>query len=164
MAARRKPLIEPGSCLPPVRDETPADDLIGRIVERDRERSGRKPRPTPEAAPAEAEENITGNITAQLSAQAESKEAAQLSAQADAPRRSKAEAQGRGKKEWHRIARNLGGTRMIPITLRIPEGLNDWLDDWAHEHRKQGVKKQDLVARAVQLLMIALESGEDLDL
>jgi len=45
----------------------------------------------------------------------------------------------------------------MPITLRVPEGLNDWLDEYAHAHRKSGVKKQDLVSRAIQLLIIESE-------
>ncbi len=46
--------------------------------------------------------------------------------------------------------------RLVTITLRLPEDLNDWLDDYAHVNRKLGIKKQDLVARAVQLLQMHL--------
>jgi hypothetical protein len=56
-------------------------------------------------------------------------------------------------------AAQLAATRLIPITLRLPEGLNDWLDDYAHEHRKEGIKKQDLISRAVQLLVMEAEGG-----
>ena len=34
-----------------------------------------------------------------------------------------------------------------------PPDKPDWLDDYAHAHRKSGIKKQDLVSRAVQLLV-----------
>ena len=57
-------------------------------------------------------------------------------------------------------AKRLAATPAMPITLRLPTGLNDFLDDYAHEHRKEGVKKQDLVARAVQLLVIELAAPE----
>lgn len=43
--------------------------------------------------------------------------------------------------------------------MRLPEDLNDWLDDYARLHRKQGVKKQDLISRAVQLLIFELNGS-----
>lgn len=53
-------------------------------------------------------------------------------------------------------------------SYRIPEGLDDWLEVYAFERRKQGVKKQDLVAEAIGLLIASKEgasileaSGED---
>ena len=57
--------------------------------------------------------------------------------------------------------RLMAASRAVPITLRMPEELNDWLDEYAHTHRKQGVKKQDLIARAVQLLVIDLSADID---
>ena len=38
-----------------------------------------------------------------------------------------------------------------------PTGLNDWLDDYIDTHREEGVRKQDLIAEAVRLLVIAKE-------
>lgn len=61
-----------------------------------------------------------------------------------------------------KTAQQLADTTPIPITLRLAEGLNDYLDEQAHRHRKAKVKKQDLVSLAVRLLVAELESGTDL--
>ena len=53
-------------------------------------------------------------------------------------------------------------TPAVPITLRMPEAQNDWLDELAHTHRKSRVKKQDLIAAAVALLMIEVEGGRSI--
>lgn len=170
MARDRKPLIEPGSLLPE------AETLIGRILERDRQTSGRKaqefslspaPESVPEAPPQSANEtgNITSNITAHILAQQENIATRQKASN----RRSKAETQSAAQQdtqpriltETQAYAQQLAATRAIPITLRMPEGLNDWLDDYAHQHRKQGVKKQDLIARAVELLVLSLSISSD---
>ena len=50
---------------------------------------------------------------------------------------------------------------MIPMTLRIPEELDDWLTDYSHRKRKQGIKKQDLIAQAVRLLYVELQGMEE---
>lgn len=61
-----------------------------------------------------------------------------------------------------KTAQQLADTTPLPITLRLAEGLNDYLDEQAHRHRKAKVKKQDLVSLAVRLLVAELESGTDL--
>jgi len=183
VARERKALIEPGSLLPA------ADTLLERILERDRQAAGRtasvpidaslpeKERNTilePQEDSSSSEENITSNITAHIPAQHETKPRRQASTQQgrktvrqkDSKVDSRAEAKTAEQQsrltDRQGYAQALSATRAIPITLRLPEGLNDWLDEYAHLHRKQGVKKQDLIARAVELLVLSLhESDED---
>ena len=45
-------------------------------------------------------------------------------------------------------------------SYRIPEALDDWLEEHAFEHRRQGLTKQDLVAQAIQLLIVAKGQGD----
>jgi len=59
-------------------------------------------------------------------------------------------------------ARELGATDMKAVGLKVPEGLNDYLDDLQHRLKKRGVLKQDLLRHALQLLVIKVETGGDL--
>lgn len=136
----RKPLIVPGSILP-------ESDTFNRILLRDREKAGRGT-PEEELAPHEESNmrsNITSNMTAQKSDGASESETPPLS----------------GQTAQERIA-FMRRSRLVPMTLRIPEELNDWLDEYAHAHRKEGVKKQDVIARAVELLFLEVAAGEGL--
>ena len=179
----RKPLIEPGSVLPPT-------DMLSRIVARDRTASGRAPQlagmpapPSPTALPESLEEkegsdgNITSNITAhtrshtensaeantetfadsRIATHTDAKAVRRKQAQSDAKQESREESKAAAAQRAHQ----LGQSRPIPITLRLPEALNDWLDEYAHSHRKQGIKKQDLIARAVQLLVVELSADDN---
>ena len=56
----------------------------------------------------------------------------------------------------------LGETPMQPVTLKMPGGLNEYLDDYVHEHYKEKVKKQDLIRRAIELVIYELETGKPL--
>lgn len=122
-------------------------------------------------------EDITSNIAAQTPAnkttqqlshtdvhqpalpdvQADAKAATKMGAK----KSSKPDAEEAAREAVQARARRMAASRAIPITLRLPEELNDWLDEYAHAHRKQGVKKQDLIARAVQLLVIDLSADTD---
>lgn len=48
-------------------------------------------------------------------------------------------------------------------SYRIPEELDNWMEEYAFRHRHVGLKKQDLVAEAIQLLIVskALDSTEE---
>jgi hypothetical protein len=148
-----------------------------RILERDRQTSGRSaadtpaedrsgaqrnpslPPPPSETALSDTkrvEDNIIRNITANITAQEERRQDAQKRRKKGSQEDTQQEDPIRDPHSLHAYARDLAATTPIPITLRLPEGLNDWLDDYAHNHRKQGVKKQDLVARAVELLVLSL--------
>lgn len=128
----RKPLIEPGSLLP-------AGGLQAEIIKSDREKSGR-------VAPGD----ITSNITAQEDSQAVISAGSQEGIREDA------------KPTAREYAKVLSESDAMPITLRLPVKLNDYLDEVAHQYRKRKVKKQDLVALAARLLVERLESGDDL--
>ncbi len=149
----RKPLIEPGSLLP----EAAGTDVMSRVLERDREKSGRK-------GPAHVEEpipdDITSNINAHITTQEEIREYSH--AETNAP--AQITAQQRSKPAALKYAKQLAQTPAQPITLRLPEGLNDFLDDQAHQRRKKGVKKQDLVALGMQLLVVHLMTGGEEEL
>ena len=49
----------------------------------------------------------------------------------------------------------------ILVSFRIPEPLNDWIEDYVHAHRKEGVAKQDVLAWAIGVLQqqVAAEEG-----
>lgn len=180
MPRERKPLIEPGSVLP-----DPQPGLLERIVARDRAASGRAeapesflqvdPKPQAETHP-QADGNITSNITAHIPAHPESsvanreeeQQARRAAVRKSTHKDTQPEEKTVSKSAVHETAqaeaRERAATRPIPITLRLPEGLNDWLDDYAHAHRKEGVKKQDLISRAVQLLILeraTTDAGEE---
>lgn len=155
MARDRKPLIEPGSIVPR------ADDITSRIIERDRINSGRKApleakakvsSPSPKVYKTSDEErgedDITENITCNITTQKQSNALRNIITK-------KANT-----KEARVLAEELASTALTVVTLRLPSGLNDWLDDYAHAHRKEGVKKQDLVSVAVQMLVAAFSSKE----
>ena len=178
----RKPLIEPGSVLPA--SET---DVMSRVLERDRAQSGRKA-PGGEVAPEQetpagamtppvpsdvpgapeapkkdrrprptepAGDNITRNILSHIISNKEKN----MRVQPEVHQDTHASAHQSSQEYAREYARVLAQSSPLPITLRLPEGLNDWLDDHAHRMRKQGVKKQDLVSWAVQLLVIEVMTG-----
>lgn len=168
----RKSLIEAGSILP-ARDapDEDAPDVLSRVLERDRARSGRR---TPASEPpnittlhdahitAHAENNEYSQQSAQPSGQTHSKAATQSTSQEDARPAAQKGSRASLRADAQKRAQRMAASPAIPITLRLPSELNDFLDDAAHARRKQGVKKQDLVSRAVQLLVVALaeEEGE----
>lgn len=48
--------------------------------------------------------------------------------------------------------RRLAQTPTTTVTLRLPRGLNDWLDEYVHRSWPRRVRKQELVAEALRLL------------
>lgn len=48
-------------------------------------------------------------------------------------------------------------------SYRIPEGLDDWLEEFAFAHRHSGLKKLDLVAEAIGLLIV-VKAAPELDM
>jgi len=187
VARERKALIEPGSLLPAAdtllerileRDRQAAGRTASVPIDASLPEKERNTILEPQEDSSSSEENITSNITAHIPAQHETKPRRQASTQqgrktarqkdSKVDSRSEAKTEAKTAEQQSRLtdrqgyAQALSATRAIPITLRLPEGLNDWLDEYAHLHRKQGVKKQDLIARAVELLVLSLhESDED---
>ena len=49
-------------------------------------------------------------------------------------------------------AQALSETSTMTMTLRIPAGLNDWLDEYVHGSWPDKIKKQQLVTEALMLL------------
>lgn len=149
--AERKPLIAP--------DALPSDTLT-RILHRDRKDSGRSPSPNApsQTVSAFAENNEDAQLASKL---ASSEERSQVHVAALPDHEASSEAKTPlSRRELRRQAEELADTPVVPITLRIPSGLNDWLDTYAFNHRKEGSKKQSLVAEAVMILMLEKEVQE----
>jgi hypothetical protein len=49
-------------------------------------------------------------------------------------------------------AKDLSDTSTTTVTLRIPAGFNDWLDEYVHGSWPDKIKKQQLVTEALMLL------------
>lgn len=49
-------------------------------------------------------------------------------------------------------AQELAATATMTVTLRIPQGFNDWLDEYIHRSWPQKIRKQELVVEALRLL------------
>ena len=163
----RRPLIAPGTL-----DAAGAQPLSLQetIIARDAEKNGR---PAPKFGNTD---NITSNTESNITAHITAQEDSPPDGQEDGLPRTQAPSQpGRGEggkvsakksasvptKSARQRALELAESKAVPITLRMPEGLNDYLDDKAHEHRKSKVLKQDLVSLAVQLLVEEIEGGAD---
>ena len=152
--SKRKPLIQPGSMLR--KEET--QDAMSRILQRDREASGREAIETPieldEAQQPSTEEadKLTSNITSKLT----SNTVAAEELGSATPKKVKE----KPKQTLKQRVAEMATTRHVVISLRCPEAINDWLDEYAHAHRKEGVKKQDLVAEALAMLILKKEGAE----
>ena len=165
--ARRAPLIAPGSVLA-TREENPGESVMDDVIARHKQRKGIEESPATESIEDNITSNITpnttNNITARKSANArmreEIREPSNMPAREEIIAEEQMPAQDEGVGALAQAAEKLGKSRMVPMTLRIPEKLDDYLTEQAHRLRKRGVKKQDLVSRAVQLLYVAIESGE----
>jgi hypothetical protein len=72
-----------------------------------------------------------------------------------AKRRSRKGAAGRMKVLEKRLALadELANTPTTTVTLRVPAGLNQWLDGYVHGAWPTKIKKQELVAEALRLLI-----------
>lgn len=176
----RKPLFNPGSVLgggtdilssvlnnyaestgqpaPILRQEEPAPPAEFE-TDPTEEPQAEEPEPVVEEAPKRPERRA-GEIA--ISTRSVSKTASQPADKpARQPKTSKPKKAESAKEEADRRAQS-------PLKLcsfRIPEGLDHWLEEQAFEHRHDGLKKQDLVAQAIQLLIMskALHDGSDED-
>lgn len=44
-------------------------------------------------------------------------------------------------------------SRTMTVTLRLPQAMNDWLDEYVHQSWPNRIKKQDLVIEGLQMLI-----------
>jgi hypothetical protein len=51
------------------------------------------------------------------------------------------------------LARELAASPTVTVTLRIPARLNEWLDGYVHGAWPKKVRKQELVAEGLRLLV-----------
>ena len=155
----RKPLIEPGSVL----GEQP--DILSSVLNSYADRTGQPapfaPEPTaPPATPSDAAERKPespeegqGRAEPNTFEIPVSKPASQP---VDKPTRTPKAARGKADDtDAEGQARSRSETPKRLCSYRIPEGLDDWLEEHAFAHRHAGLKKQDLVAEAIRLLIVA---------
>lgn len=50
-------------------------------------------------------------------------------------------------------AKEMANSRTMTVTLRLPQELNDWLDEYVHESWRDRLKKQQLVIEALCMLV-----------
>ena len=50
-------------------------------------------------------------------------------------------------------AKRMAQSPTMTVTLRIPRGMNDWLDEYVHRAWPERIKKQELVIEALQMLI-----------
>ena len=156
------------------------DDILANVVRGDRERSGRAPHtpppaPVPDPAPTEepaadpdpvlppvdnnydnntshsTDGHYDNNTITQTKKRVVSRRpsAAQRGATPGTPSpRSKSLLTTRREE-----AQELAATPTTTVTLRIPQGLNEWLDEYVHRSWPTRVRKQELVVEALQLLI-----------
>lgn len=59
-------------------------------------------------------------------------------------------------------AKEMSNSRTMTVTLRLPQEMNDWLDEYVHENWRDRVKKQQLVVEALQMLIARRgQAGEE---
>jgi hypothetical protein len=74
------------------------------------------------------------------------------------PQRSRAAAPKNKSLDEQLIARrqsaaSAAGSRTMTVTLRLPQAMNDWLDEYVHQSWPNRVKKQELVIEGLQMLI-----------
>ena len=57
-------------------------------------------------------------------------------------------------KERLTTAQELCNSQLVPVTLRLPEAVNRWIDEYVHGAWESRLKKQDLIKEALTLLFI----------
>ena len=125
--------------------ETGLDDILGNVIKRDRAQAGR--RDTPESINTSV--TVLDNTENKTNVQSGNNTVTQVIKQ---ERRKKAP-EGRSLLE-RRVeeAKALSETATTTMTLRIPAGLNEWLDEYVHGSWPEKIKKQQLVTEALLLL------------
>lgn len=48
----------------------------------------------------------------------------------------------------------------VLVSFRIPETFNDWVEDYVHAHRKEGLTKQDVLTWAIGVLQQQISAEE----
>jgi len=154
-------------------------DLLGSVIQSDRSRAGRlRPMlPGDSVAPEEKPEPLYDNRTSQhvrgeygnkANPQTDNRTSRQTGNAASQPAIGQADrrpetAPGPEPKRISgatdlltcRIAegRRLADTPTTTVTLRLPRGLNDWLDEYVHRAWPERIRKQELVAESLRLLL-----------
>ena len=140
--------------------ESGLSDLLGNVIKKDREQGGRGEAPKlPDPQPDHSNtsvtvlENTSDSTNVQAHNNTETQNDNNTETQVIKPTRKKRETDGRSLLE-RRVeeAKALAETGTTTMTLRIPAGLNDWLDEYIHGSWPDKVKKQQLVTEALQLL------------
>ena len=150
MPPQRKPLIPPGSVLP----EAATGSLMDRVIDRDRERSGRRTIPEGEVN-SDASEKDTyndSNVASNKTSEQHSNEATQQPS-VKATKRPRYDT-SKAASERAALIDSMRATPLSQLNIRIPDGFNDWLEEEAHRGRKEKVTKQSLVTEAIAEFII----------
>lgn len=138
----RKPLVD-------------TESLLGNVLKRDRELSGRDAPESdiaaePRIEPEENEEASTPRVSGGFALEAtRAKPASNLTDKLTGKPT---------KRELAAQAKALAESRFTTVSLKLPEELNDWVDQYVFDRRKEKVLKQELISRAIQLLYIEVHS------
>jgi hypothetical protein len=139
--------------------ESGLSDLLGNVIKKDREQAGRGEAPKPGESPDQINTSVTvlDNTDNKTSTQTHNNTDTQYDnnteTQVIKPPRKKRPAEERPTLERRfEEAKALAETSTTTMTLRIPAGLNAWLDEYVHGSWPDKVKKQQLVTEALMLL------------
>lgn len=138
--------------------ENGLSDILGNVIKRDRETAGRSDG-QPVTKPGESNTSVTviDNTSDNTNVQSDNNTLTQNDKNTATPvikrERKKAPTDERSLLEKRREeAKTLAETSTTTMTLRIPAGLNDWLDEYVHGSWPDRIKKQQLVTEALMLL------------
>lgn len=177
----RKPLITPGSLLPTAKDSVP--DLMLRVIERDREKSGRRETPTlpfvTEPLPGKPAETVEPTPTPQEEPPTEPAPLVEARSSVFPTRVAESPALENSEYSEHitgntvirlpepgildgeaiqRIKEKVAN-RTKAVTFKLDAGLDEYVSDWVSTRWRDRCQKQDVLRRALMLWMYEQETG-----
>jgi hypothetical protein len=139
-------------------------DLMSNVVAQDRKRSGREPKKEEPEYDNMTSKNVIKNYDnttshkavkrtsrqTRKSASPTAAKAPKSSTDPEPPRSSKNPKEGTLSRRIEE-AQQMAESPTMTVTLRIPQQLNEWLDEYTHGAWKEKIKKQDLVIEGICL-------------
>ena len=161
MARERKPLIVPGSLLSPRTPPSQELDLLGNIIQHDRDVSGRGRR-----IAAEPPEKITEVASVLPASQQADNTESQVSEQAGSQLPDKPEIQQAGNMlaiiEFFRHIEAAFERETRKITFSIPVALDEAIIEQLKDNWREGNQKKDILTRGALLALYELKTGQPL--
>ena len=136
-------------------------DLVSAVVAGDRARTGREKKTEPENYDNMTSNNVVKQsdiMTSHKPIKQTSKKAAkpqEKSKPASTPKSQAPKEKAGGSVLAKRVeeARKMANSPTMTVTLRIPQQMNEWLDEYVHGAWREKIKKQDLVIEALALVI-----------